>query len=330
MVGVTGAHGYLGSHAVAALLRAGHRVRAVISPWGSPLRLDRLRDGGLLPHVRADITDPASLTGAFDGCDAVIHAAARVADHGPWSAFFDANVHGTRVVCNEAVRAGASRVVLLSSIAVFRYRGFSGEDPRRLPRDADAFAYGRSKRLAEDAVMELAPEAVIVRPALWPYGEGDTSLARVTAAVRRGVFPLVDGGECRLQTVDARFLADVLAHCTVADAAVGRSYLVADEGAPRWRDLILEIAGLLDAPEPRLRLPGAPLETLAAWTEDAWARWAPDMEPPLTRYRAGMMRRDVVLDATAVQRELGLAPTRTRSEALRQALAAPRGAEAAR
>lgn len=325
---ITGAHGFLGSHAVDAARLAGAEVVAVISPWGRPDRLAAHAHDPAVRIVRADVTDPTSLDGVFDGVDAVVHAAARVADHGPWHAFHRVNVEGTAHVTRAAVRSGAGRVVLVSSVAVWRYRGLSGDDPRTRPRDQYVLPYGRSKALAEDVVRAQAPEPVVVRPALWPYGTRDPNLARVATALRRGLLPLVDGGRAHLQTVDAAFLARTLVACASDPVAVGRAYLVADPGAPTWRELFGEIAGLLGVPAPRLSLPGGAVEAVAPAVEAAWTSLRLPGEPPLTRYRAGLMRSDVVLDASAVAGELHLRPTRTRSAGLAAAIGEIAGAGA--
>jgi nucleoside-diphosphate-sugar epimerase len=301
---------------------AGHEVVALLSPWGDPARLARHAGDPGVRLRRADVADAASLSGAFDGCDAVVHAAARVADHGPWPAFHRVNVAGTDHVAREAVRAGARRLVLVSSVAVWRYTGIDGDDPRRRPRDQHALPYGRSKLLAEDVALRVAPEPVVVRPALWPYGTRDPNLARVARALRHGTLPLVDGGRARLQTVDVRYLAGVLVAACRRPAAAGRSYLVADRGVTTWRSLFGEMASVLGARPPRLVLPGAALEAIAPAVEAAHAALRLPGDPPLTRYRAGLMRRDVVFDAGAVEAELGTPPPRPRDEALREALGA--------
>jgi len=293
----------------------------VISPWGRPDRLAAHAHDPAVRLARADVTDPASLGGAFEGVDAVVHAAARVTDHGPWRAFHRVNVEGTANVARAAARSGVGRVVLVSSVAVWRYRGIHGDDPRHRPRDQHVLPYGRSKLLAEDVVRAEAAEPVVVRPALWPYGTRDPNLARVAGALRRGALPLVDGGTARLQTVDAAFLARALVACAGDPVAVGRAYLVADAGTPTWREVFDEIAALLGVPGPRLSLTGGVLEAVAPGVEAAWTSLRLPGEPPLTRYRAGLMRSDVVLDDAAVADELHLRPTRTRRTALAAALA---------
>ena len=73
---VTGGTGFVGSHAAAALVRAGHDVRLLARrPEQVPVTF--------APHgvetgdvVRGDVLDEQAVAGAVRGCDAVVHAAA--------------------------------------------------------------------------------------------------------------------------------------------------------------------------------------------------------------------------------------------------------------
>ena len=75
---VTGGTGFIGSHATAALLAAGHEVRLLAR---DPSKVDRvLGPRGIEPGevVPGDMGDAASVWRALKGCDAVLHAAAAV------------------------------------------------------------------------------------------------------------------------------------------------------------------------------------------------------------------------------------------------------------
>lgn len=306
---VTGAHGFIGSHLVDELLAAGRGVRALVSPWGA---LDRLADAqqkaGALDIVRADVTEPETLRGACEGIEAVVHAAARVADWGRWPDFERVNVGGTKALLAEAERAGVRRFVLVSSVAVHRYRGMRDADPRREPRDGGWLAYGRSKIQAEDAVLTAGLEGVVVRPGLWPFGPRDPTLARLAEAVRRGALPLVDGGRAVINTAYVGNLVRGLRLAVERPEAAGRIYVIADEGAPSWAEALAELARLLGASAPRRSVPGGLAVPVAAAVEAVWRLLAPAKEPPLTRYRAGLMRRDVHFSIEAARRELGYEP----------------------
>lgn len=323
---VTGAHGFIGSHLVDEFLASGYRVRGLVSPWGALDNLAGAQAAGNIEIARADLGDPDSLKTVCDGIDAVVHAAARVADWGPWSAFERVNLGGTKALLREAERAGVRRFVLVSSVAVHRYRGFRDADPRATPRATPAelawLPYGRSKILAEDAVLAAGLEGVVVRPGLWPFGPRDANLARLADAVRRGALPLVDGGRAVINTAYVGNLVHGLRLAVERPEAAGQTYLIADAGAPSWSELLVELARLTGGPAPHRSVPGGVAVPVAAAIEMVWRVFASSKEPPLTRYRAGLMRRDVHFSIEAAERELGYAPEVGWRDGLAQSVAA--------
>jgi dihydroflavonol-4-reductase len=116
LVLVTGGTGYVGSHAIAALAGAGHRVRVLArSPESVPAALAPL-GVGRIETVIGDVTDPVAVEGAFEGVDAVLHAASvfsmdpRKADE-----MRSVNVRGTEIVLGAARRLGLDPIVYVSS-----------------------------------------------------------------------------------------------------------------------------------------------------------------------------------------------------------------------
>ena len=316
---VTGAHGFIGSHLVDKLLAEGASVRALVSPWGQLENLAGVLDR--LELVRADITQPETLRGVCDGIELVYHAAARVADYGPESAFWQVNVQGTKNVLREAERAGVKRLVLVSSIAVHRYSGFRDADPRLRPRDGTINAYARSKIAAEDMLQRVGLEAVVVRPGLWPFGPHDPNFRRVAEALKKGMFPLVGGGHAVLNTAYSENLVAGLWLAGTVPQAAGQTYVLADAGAPTWQDVFSELTRLLHAPEPRLSLPGSLTEPLGEAVERVYG-FVGSREPPLTRYRGALMRRDVHFSTAAAEHELGYRPEVSWQEGLARTVAA--------
>ena len=110
-VAVTGAEGFIGSHLVEALVRRGHRVRAMVlyNMYSSHGWLDVL-DADILDQVEVvfgDVRDPASVRELVEGASAVYHLAALGSVPYSYSAprsFVDTNTIGTLHVL-EAVRA---------------------------------------------------------------------------------------------------------------------------------------------------------------------------------------------------------------------------------
>lgn len=318
---VTGAHGFIGSHLVEKLVAEGAYVRALVSPWGTLENLASMRDRTEIEIVRADVGEPASLSGICNGVDLIYHAAARVADYGPAAAFARTNVAGTENLLREAERAGVTRLVLVSSVAVHRYTGFRDADPRTLPRDGTINAYARSKVAAEDALRAAQAraaqlETVTVRPGLWPFGPRDPNFRRVAEVLKKGRLPLVAGGRAVINTAYVENLVDGLWRAGTVPQAAGNVYVIADAGTPSWRELFAELARILGAPEPRLSLPGWLSEPLGETVERAYGSVRPGLEPPLTRYRGALMRRDVHFSLTHAQTELGYHPTVSWQEGL--------------
>lgn len=320
---VTGAHGFLGSHVTERLLEAGDAVVALASPWGDLHNLAAVSEHPALTLIRVDLTKPEATAGICDGIDAVVHAAARVSDWGPWEAFYRTNVLATTRLIAEAVRSGVGRFVFVSSVAVHTYRGFRDADTRQLPRDNQANAYAYSKILAEDALLNQAGiEGVILRPGLWPFGARDATFQRVERALERGSLPLMKRGESVLNTCYAENFADGVRLALQVPAAAGRSYVIADDGMPSWRELFDELARLVGTAPPRLSVPRRPARAIATGVEATWSALFPRVEPPLTRYRAALMAHDVHFSTRHAAEELGYVPPVTWREGMRRSVEA--------
>lgn len=306
---VTGAHGSIGSYLCEHLLAEGHSVRALVSPWGELDNLARVLVHPAFSLVRADLTRPESLAGSCEGVEVVFHAAARVAEWGPWRVFYETNVRGTENLLAAAKQGGARRFVQVSSVSVHRYTGFRDADPRTLPRDGDVMAYAVSKRLAEDAVRAAEGiETVIVRPGLHLLSPRDPLLLRQARALKRGLLPMVDGFRTVVNTAYVGNLVHGLRLAGTMPGVSGRSYVIADEGCPTLREIFGLMAELLEAPKPRLNLPGPLAAGLGRTVEGTWARLLPGRKPPLVFYMAYAVLNDVHFSLEAARQELGYAP----------------------
>jgi len=134
--------------------------------------------------------------------------------------------------------------------------------------------------------------------------------------------PLMKRGESVLNTTYATNFADGVALAVSASSAAGRVYLIADEGAPSWRELFEELARLVGSAPPRLNVPRRPVRAIATGVEATWRALFPATEPPMTRYRAGLMAHDVHFSIEHAVRELGYRPRVSWREGLRLAVEA--------
>lgn len=306
---VTGAHGSIGSYLCEYLLAQGHSVRALVSPWGGLENLAAVLGHPKLSLLRADLTRPESLKGSCQDVEVVFHAAAKVAEWGPWEAFFETNVRGTENLLEAARQDSVRRFVQVSSVSVHRYTGFRDADPRTTPRDGDVNAYAVSKRLAEEVVLAAEGiETVVVRPGLHLLSPRDPLLLRQARALKRGLLPKVGGFQTVVNTAYVGNLVQGLLLAGTVPGIAGRSYVIADAGSPTLREVFDLMADLLGAPRPRLNLPGPVAAALGRSVEASWARFLPGRKPPLVYYMAYATLRDVHFSIEAARRELGYAP----------------------
>ena len=123
---VTGAGGFIGSHLVESLARAGAHVRAFVR-YNSRNDYGRLElvDPDLLEAVEiftGDLTNPEAVAGAIAGREVVFHLGALIPI--PYSyrhprEFVAANVEGTLNVLEAARRSGVGRIVHTSTSEVY-------------------------------------------------------------------------------------------------------------------------------------------------------------------------------------------------------------------
>jgi dTDP-L-rhamnose 4-epimerase len=119
---VTGGAGFIGSHIVASLLEAGHRVRILDAGHPAAHTGPPPTQVHGVPVVRADVRNPAAVKDALEDIDAVVHQAAMVGmgvnlDDLP--EYVGCNDLGTAVLLAEMARAGVHRLVLASSMVVY-------------------------------------------------------------------------------------------------------------------------------------------------------------------------------------------------------------------
>src|SRR5262245_34938277 len=123
---VTGADGFIGSHLVEGLVRAGVTVRAFVlynsfNSWGW---LDHCAEDvkGQFEVFAGDVRDPHGVRAAMQGCDSVLHLAALIAIpysyHSP-DTYIETNIKGTLNVVQAARELEVERIVHTSTSEVY-------------------------------------------------------------------------------------------------------------------------------------------------------------------------------------------------------------------
>jgi len=303
---LTGATGFVGSAVARALLARGHVVRVLARP-GS----DRRNLAGLeVQLAEGDLTDPASLARASDGCRYLLHVAA---DYRLWvpdpAAMMRANVDGTRALLLAAQAQGVERIVYCSSVAALGLTADgtpAGETTPVFPEKIIGI-YKKSKYLAEQAVLALVREhgvpAVIVNPST-PVGPRDikpTPTGKMIRDAATGRMPAYVDTGLNIVHVDDVAEGHLLA---LERGVIGERYILGGEDF-LLGDLFANVAAAAGRPAPRIKLPLGPLYPVAMVCE-MLARFG--VEPVVTRETLAMARKKMFFSSAKAKVELGYAP----------------------
>ena len=145
---ITGGTGFVGSHSVAAVVSAGHKVRLLVrrpervASAFAPFGID------VTDVVAGDVLDPGAVRSALAGCDAVINAAAvyTLDPRKAWQAL-STNARAAEIVLDAAVSARLDPVIHVSSyVALLPSRAVLGPDS---PVGSGGSAYPASKAASE-------------------------------------------------------------------------------------------------------------------------------------------------------------------------------------
>lgn len=318
-VAVTGASGVVGGAVARTLLARGNDVVAVQRgdlPPGLAAR-------GARGH-RADVSGPIdALVDAFAGCQAVVHAAARVDITGPWEEYERVNVIGTRHVMEAARRAGVARFVLVSSPSV-AHAGRPLVGAEAAPADPwhARGHYSRSKAMAEVEALasgDARCAVTVVRPHL-VWGPGDSQLTeRIVDRARSGRLVTIGSGSALIDTtyIDNAGTAIVAAVDRAALPQVrGRAFVISN-GEPRTvREMLTRIAQAAGAAGPSRSVPFPVARVGGQVLERLWERTGREGEPPVTAFLAEQLATAHWFDQRQTREALDWEPEVTIDEGL--------------
>lgn len=275
---ITGGSGVIGAGVIPELLRREHVVRLL-----SRHANDDAKQWKGVDAFAGDVSDAASLLGAADACDVVLHIAGIVSEQPPHATFDAVNVGGTRNILAEAARANVRRFVYVSSLGA----------------DSGTSAYHRSKLEAEHLVEASALNWTIVRPG-GVYGPGDDVISLMLELLRAlPVATVIDDGNQPFQPIWFEDLGRALAE--IAERDLPRQTLeVAGEETTSMNDL-LDRLGRITGRKPLARLPvPAKLASIVSKFVDI----------PIDDNKLAMLREENVLRGTnALTTVLALTPT---------------------
>lgn len=304
---VTGGSGFIGQALADQLIAGGEKVRIL------DLEPPHVRHADI-DYLQGSVTDSKQVREAMDGVRHVYHTAAIPQLWIPDAAKYEEiNVGGTRIVMQEALKAGVESVVHTSSATVL-IDGMIGRTPTtrdesHQTRERGVFGhYARSKWRAEEVALGYADKlpVVIVIPTL-PLGPGDRRLTPPS----RMLLDFVNGehrayADCILNIIDVR------------DVAAGHRFACA-RGRPGQRYILnrhsLKMLSFLEClerltrrPMPKWRVPGT-AALIASGAMELWSNLVSGRPPIAPLAGLQMSLRPIIFDSRLAETELGLPAT---------------------
>lgn len=310
---ITGGSGFVGGHAIEHLVAAGHTVRAMARSDRSAAAVE----GFGATAVRCDLDTVEAHH--LEGCDAVVHAAAHVADYGPRALFWKTTVEGTERMLAAARAAGVPRFVHIGTEAMLFDGGDLIDVDERHPEPArHRYLYSESKAAAEALVLAANGDGlhtVSLRPR-FIWGPRDaTVLPTIVEMAEQGRFAWVAGGRARTSTCHVGNLTHAIERA-LTHGEGGAAYFVADDGITTLHDFLGALAATADVALPARSLPKSVARGLASVIEGIWRLLRRPTAPPMTRYAIDMLSAEITVDTGKARAELGYAPPITREAGL--------------
>ncbi|MEZ0340530.1 NAD(P)H-binding protein [Mycobacterium sp. pV006] len=223
---VTGATGYIGGHLIPKLLEQGLAVRAMAR---TPAKLDGAPWRSEVEVVRGDLTDPDSLTEAFEDVDVLYYL---VHSMGTSRDFVAEEARSARNVVAAAQKAGIKRVVYLGGLH---------------PEGADLSRHLASRVEVGDILLESPVETVVLQAGI-VIGSGSASFEMVRHLTDR--LPLLTTPKWvhnKIQPIAVDDVLHYLAEAATAPVPRSRTWDVGGPDVMEYGDamqIYADIAGL--------------------------------------------------------------------------------------
>jgi NADH dehydrogenase len=245
---VTGGSGFVGGHVVHELRGRELPVRCLVR---DPRKAAKLGAWGC-ELAQGDMTDPASLRGAVDGADAVVHLVA--IRQGRKEQFRRVMVDGTRDLLAAAKDAAVGRFVHMSALGTTE-------------RTKDLVPYYGAKWETEELVRASGIPYVIFRPSFVFGTDGGILPTFVKLARLTPVTPIVGSGRQRIQPIWADDVATYFAEAAQRDDVTGRLFELGGPDAVSWNEFWDRLKRLRGMRRPSIHVPIPLMRVNALLTE---------------------------------------------------------------
>jgi uncharacterized protein YbjT (DUF2867 family) len=262
---VTGGTGFVGSRIVHALRAEGRDVRALVRRRESAAHLASLG----VELVTGDVTDPASLAAAADGCTHVVHLVAIL--KGKPHDFERVMTRGTQNVIAAAKGAGIDRFVLMSALGT-------------TVTTKDVVPYFGAKFAMEQDTIMSGLEYTIFRPS-FVFGRGGALATFVKQVKYSPIVTVIGSGKQRVQPIWIDDVAEHFARALDTPAAANKTFEIGGPDIVTWDELYRTIAKVLGKRRALAHIPASLARSGARATQ--WIPKAPLSADQVAMIEAG-------------------------------------------
>ncbi len=292
LVTVFGGSGFVGRHVVRALARRGFRIRVAVRRPDLAGFLQPLGNVGQISFAQANLRHRGSIDAAVRDADHVVNCVGILFEAGR-NTFDSVQEFGAKAVA-EAARAAGASLTHISAI---------GADEK------GEAAYARTKGRAEKAILEIKPDAVILRPSI-VFGPEDGFFNKFADMSRFApALPLIGGGKTAFQPVYVADVAEAVALAIEGKVEKGRIYELGGPEVLTFRDCLERMLSAIDRKRGFVSLPFGIASMIGSV-----ASLIPFIDPPLTPDQVTLLKQDNVVSKSAEQegrtfKAFGIEPT---------------------
>lgn len=288
IITVVGGSGFIGRHVVQALCREGYTVRVLCRDVIAAAPLKTFGQVGQVVLQHADITRPATLSGALTGSYGVINLVGILQPSGRQK-FNSVQAEGAKLIAELASKEGVKRLIHISAIGADRIQNSR---------------YAKSKKTGEDAVKSIFPTATILRPSLVVGAEDGFFQRFAQMSNLLPILPVIGSGKNRFQPVYVLDLVAAILACLKREDAKGAIYEIGGQHVHSFKELLAMIGHtthrcicLLHIPRPIAYVMALAFELLPC-------------KAPFTRDQLRLLAHDnVVAEDALTLASLGITPT---------------------
>ena len=277
LVTIFGGSGFIGRHLVQQLAKEGYRIRVAVRRPDLAGFLQPLGGVSQISSVYANLRDEQSIKEAVNGASFVVNLVGILAPSGG-QRFNALHVQGARLIAIAAREAGVKQLVQVSALGA----------------DANSRStYARTKAHGEDAVLNMEPNAVILRPSV-VFGPEDEFFNRFASLMSLAPIVPVFAGKTKFQPIYVGDVAKAIAASLEGGARQGTIYELGGPQTVSMKQIhnqIKQITGLNPA-----------LLPLPLWVARIIALFTSILpNPPITFDQIRLLKKDNIVSSQAIE-----------------------------